>query len=87
MPSQRHESLRRDVDVRIRLLNMVRPGWRPEKQMGLVYLDGIEDFDDTGMAQGPQFLQRVSCEWEARAVGGYVEREDATPGPVLLVGS
>ena len=31
--------------------------------MELIYLDGIKNLDDTGMAQGSEFLQRVSSEW------------------------
>lgn len=29
----------------------------------LIYLDGIENFDDTGMAQCSEFLERVSSKW------------------------
>lgn len=63
MPSQWHEPFCGYIDVGICLSNMVRPRRRPGDDMGLIYLDGIENFDNTGMAQCPEFLQRVSSKW------------------------
>ena len=63
MPTQRHKPFRRDVDVGIRLSNTVRSGCRGQLDVGSVYLDSIEDLDDTGVAQGSKLLQRVSSEW------------------------
>lgn len=48
------------------------------------YLDGLEDFDNSGVAKSPSFTDSITGNREARAILVCVEAEDATSRGILL---
>lgn len=47
-------------------------------------LDGIEDFDNAGMSEGPELANSIFCERCPAIVCGNVEAEHAASGIVAL---